>query len=302
MKNRAYTVVAATVFALLLGAPSLAQYDYGGAGSLYGGGGDDGFMILFEGGLANPRNTDNIVAAVGPNVVIPTWDDEFAGRIAFGYQWPNGARFLLSGWGFEIDQSDADSGNFNFPIGPTSGTSYDLTTELTARTIDAAVGVKHEMTDKFDLEWSVGLRFASYEETTDGTYDGTDDVSKSLESDMIGARLATRGSYDLGPLFANVGLGLAMLDGEIDARSSHPDFTPLLLVDDSRSGSMFDLDVNLGWRNSNEKIAVWLGWESQVWNGIVSDLARNLPGNDVIARSRDSVTFSWVKLGFSYHF
>jgi len=312
MQNRHWIALLSGLNVLLLCGTSAAQsrYDYGG--SAYGR--EGGFIAFVEGGLANPRNTDNIVAASGPNVVIPQWDDEFAGRLGFGYQWPNGTKLMLSVWSSSAEQSAAGSlptAAFNFPIGPTSGSDFDVTTEVSGLTTDVAWGVTHEPTDAFSVEWSVGLRYASFEETTDGTYKltptgGTLTVGKSLQGDMLGARLAGRGTYRLGAFSASVGVGLSALDGELDARSSltpQPAGTvPVLLIDDSRSGSIQDLDLNAAWHSSDDRVTVWLGWEQQVWEDIAADLTRNLPGNDVPSRERDSVTFSWVKVGVSYRF
>ncbi len=291
---------------LLLCGTSAAQtrYDYGG--SAYGQ--EGGFIVFVEAGLANPRNTDNIVAASGPNVVIPQWDDEFAGRLGFGYQWSNNSKLVLSVWSFSAEQSAADSlptAAFEFPIGPTMGSGFDITTEVSGLTTDVAWGVTHEPTDAFSLEWSVGLRYARFEETTDGTYNGTLTVDKSLQGDMLGAKLAGRGTYRIRPFSASVGVGYSALDGELDARSSltPPAGTvPVLLIDDSRSGTILDLDVNAAWHSSDDGFSVWLGWEQQVWEDIAADLTRNLPGSDVPSRERDSVTFSWFKVGVSYRF
>ena len=139
----------------------------------------------------------------------------------------------------------------------------------------------------------MGLRYASFEETTDGAYctttaadcagpppNGIRTVDKSLQGDMLGAKLAGRGTYRIRPFSASVGVGYSALDGELEARSSltPPAGTvPVLLI-------------------------VWLGWEQQVWEDIAADLTRNLPDSDVPSRERDSVTFSWFKVGVSYRF
>ncbi len=305
-RNGIALFVALTILPLCSPAAAQTRYNYGG--SAYGEQ-EGGFLVLFEAGLANPRNTDNIVAAVGPNVIIPQWDDEFAGRLGFGYQWSNNNKLVLSVWSFSAEQSAAGSlppPGFAFPIGPTSGSSFDVTTEVSGLTADVAWGVTYEPTDAFGLEWSVGLRYASYEETTDGTYNGTLAVDKSLEGDMLGARLAGRGTYRIRPFSVSVGLGLSELDGELDARSSltpQPALTaPVLLIDDSRSGTILDLDINAAWHNAGDRFSIWLGWEQQMWEDIAADLTRNLPGNSVTSRERDSVTFSWFKVGVSYRF
>ena len=110
----------------------------------------------------------------------------------------------------------------------------------------------------------------------------------------------------MGSISASVGLGLSALDGELDARSSltpqPADTVPVLLIDDSRSGTILDLDVNAAWHSSDDSFSVWLGWEQQMWEDIAADLTRNPPGSSVPSRERDSVTFSWFKVGVSYRF
>jgi len=77
---------------------------------------------------------------------------------------------------------------------------------------------------------------------------------------------------------------------------------PLILTDDSRSGSILETDVRAAWHGAGDSVSVWIGWEQQKWEDIAADLARNLPDSEVISRDRDSVTFSWVKGGVSYRF
>jgi hypothetical protein len=303
MRRRPIPLTLVLVCALLAWGTTTAQSRYNYGGSSYAG--EEGFVVFLEAGLANPRDTDNVVAAVGPNVVIPEWDDDFAGRIGFGYEFGNGSTLGLAIWSFETDQDAAAIGSFEFPIGPTDGFEFDVTTEITARTVDASWAVAHEVTDAFEMEWSVGLRYASFEETTDGEYTtmgGPLDAAKSSEGDMIGARLGGRGSYRLGSFSVGAGLGLSLLDGEIEAASSLQGTPPLNLTDDSRSGSILDLDVRAAWHGAGDSVSVWIGWEQQKWEDIAADLARNLPDSEIISRDRDSVTFSWVKGGVSYRF
>jgi hypothetical protein len=223
-----------------------------------------------------------------------------------------GNKVVVSFWGFEADQSEAAAGgSFEFPIGPTNGISFDVTTELEARSAEAAWVIPHGLSDAVSVDWSIGLQYAGFEETTDGFYRTASDrldVAKSLEGTMIGARAGGRLTYRRGSLSASGGMGLSMLSGEIEASSSltstssQPVPTPLTLTDDSRSGTILDLDLRGAWHNSNDDMSLWIGWEQQVWQDIVADLARNLPDSEVISRGRDSVTFSWFKAGVSYRF
>jgi hypothetical protein len=307
MNRRLTPAALAVATAAVLGTPSAAQtYDYGG--NAYGSG-NAGFVVVFEAGIASPRNTDNIVAAVGPNVIIPEWDEEFAGRLGLGYRFADGNEVDISFWNFETDQGAAGIGTFNFPIGPIDGFDFDVKTDFEVNTIDVIWTIPHEVSESFGMDWSLGLRYASFEEATSGFYgttSGTLAVKKNIETDMLGARVAGRGTYRVNSFSASAGVGLSLLDGEIEARSSltpQPVGTvPLGLSDDSRSGSILDFDVRAAWHNSRDDLSVWIGWEEQIWEDIAADLARNLPGSEVPARDRESVTISWAKVGVSFLF
>ena len=100
--------------------------------------------------------------------------------------------------------------------------------------------------------------------------------------------------------------GSASICTEIESSASlapQPGGTSALgLTDDSRTGSILEIDVRAAWHNARDNLSIWLGWEQQKWDDIVADLARNVPGSEVIARGRDSVSFSWIKLGVSFEF
>jgi hypothetical protein len=315
--------VAGLAGSLLLAVGSTAaQYDYGGSG---GGGGEGGFVLWIEAGLTNPRNADNVVAtAVTGNLVqpiVPDWDDAASGRIGFGYRWGGGSQIALSAWGFATDVQAADTGSFAFSIGPAidtgpdyigdTGTAFDITTEIEARTVDLAWSHAHEPTDVLAMEWSVGLRYAGFEETSDGRYADPSFVyvaAKSHEAEMIGARIAARGTAHHGGFFLGGGLGFSMLDGEIEASSSlrpQPLSYPVSFAgrtDDGRSGTILDLEVSGGWRTEGDRLRIAIGWEESVWEGLTEDLMRNLPGAAVELGERDSVTFSSYKVGLHFRF
>jgi hypothetical protein len=341
------STIAALVFLAAGLDPVKAKYRYG----RYAGGSERGYFITFEAALANPRNADAVVATRetiqdfggGTNslvAVIPTWDDDFAGRLGVGYAWASGNRVSFSFWSYETDQSANGSGPggglLHFAVGPPiwSGGEYvgnngspgffDLTTELEATTADLAWGKSEALGESFTLEWSAGLRYASYEETTSGTYDeasfgsgafGTDSfaASKSNEGEMFGVRIALRGSYRLVERFSvDAGLGVSFVDGELTAAST---LTPTgtgnqgttatglaTVEDDSRSGSIRDVDLSLTWHSTGDALRVWVGWEQSIWDEIARDVVRNFPGTSAPLRERDSVTISSFKLGVYYKF
>lgn len=308
MKRRHVLALLAVATAASIGGTSRAQttYDYG---SGYHDLSESSWELLLEAGVANPRNTDNIVAAVGPNVVIPTWSDEFAGRLGVGYKTRGMSQFGFRFWGFKIDTQASGVGAFEFPIGPTSGTRFDVVTEIQARSADFSWILVQQVNKSFRMDWALGLQYATFEDTTDGTYGtsgGPRTAAKSNEAGMLGARIGGRATYRAGSFSGSAGLALSLLDGEIEASSSltpQPAGTvPLYLKDDSRSGSILEFDARAAWHSSEDAFSVWLGWEQQVWDDIAADLARNLPGSEVISRARDSVTFSWFKVGVSFTF
>lgn len=230
----------------LLGASTAhAQYGYG-----YGGLDKAGFFVQLEASLANPRNTDAVVAitedASGTTSVLPDWDDETAGRVGLGYRWTGGNKLLLSAWSFDAEQRATGGatagGTTHFTIGPPipdgSGGylgnlgrpgTFDILTELEAETLDLAWSHSFEAGDALSFEWSVGLRAAAFEEVMSGTYGdavgfdagaGPLVASKTNEVDMVGLRSALQGTYRLtGQLALRASLGLSMLDGEVTARS-----------------------------------------------------------------------------------
>jgi hypothetical protein len=299
-----------------------AQYDYGGGGGL---GGDGGFVLELEGALVNPRNTDNIVAATSSAglfaPIVPEWDDDFAGRIAVGWEWGGRGKLLAGAWGYSTENRGTGTGIFAFPIGPgipagsdylgDTGTFFDITTEITAHTFDLSWSASHEATEAFLLEWLVGARYASYEETAAGSYADSSFTylaSKSNEGEMIGARAGVRGRYRFGVFSLASGLDLSLLDGELEARSSlKPQPATLsqsaaVLTDDSRSGTILDFDVTGNWHLAGDRLSLSVGWGQSIWQGIADDLVRNLPGAGLELRPRDSVTFSGYKAGVALRF
>jgi hypothetical protein len=324
--NRRRTAGIALALGLFAGTAQ-AQYDYGKGGYGRSSGGQGGWVVFLEAALANPRNADNVVATevVGSQVtpIIPVWDDDFAGRLGLGYQWESGTKIMATVWSYETDQSLRQSRPVAFGIGPPiatgvddgyigdTGNFFDVTTEITARTADLAWGRSHELSEGFTLDWSLGARYAKFEETHLGEYrDGTFvfAAAKGLEGEMVGARIALRGAWRFGVFSVNGGMGWSFLDGEIAAASSLSP-TPssyaasgASLTDDSRSGSIRDIDASIVWHAVDDRVTVWLGWEQAEWEDIAADVLRNFPGTVVPLRDRDAVNFSSFKLGVGFRF
>ncbi len=328
-----------------------AQYHYGGARRGGGSYGEQGVYFILEGMTQNVRNADAVVATTessqdfggGVNVlssVLPDWDDEFTGRLSVGYRWAGGSKLSGSFWAFESTQSASGNGPvggfLHFAIGPPIRTGggfvgnvaspgfYDASTEISANTADIAWAKTQEVSDRFAVEWSLGLRYVTFEETTTGVYDeaASNDIAfgavrydalKSNEGTMIGARAGIRGSYRvLSNFSASAGLAFSVLDGELEASSTlSPSGTvnsatvptaAVALSDDGRSGHTLDFDVQLAWHSSSDMFKVWLGWEQSRWEEIAADLVRNFPGTTAPLRDRDAVTFSGYKVGIRFGF
>jgi hypothetical protein len=343
-------VVIGLLVTVAAGSVQAARYRYGrGVG---GRGEQAGVIVSIQGELVNVRNADLLYATSeslqifggGVNEISalgPAGEDDVAGRLGVGYQWANGNRLSASLWSYESSSSAiADGplgGALHFALGPPialgggafvgdSGSPghFDLSTTIETAAFDLAFGRTHGIGDEFSMEWSTGLRYASYEETTGGFYDDAISnagsfgdhrytVAKSIEGTMVGARLAAQGRYFFTPSFSvSAGVGFAFLDGEIEASSA---LTPSGLVnavtqpmsrsvvnDDGKSGRTADFHVRTTWHNGTDRLRVWVGWEQQEWSGIAEDSQRSFPGTTRPLGNRNSITLSGYEVGLSYRF
>lgn len=329
--------LAVSILLLAATAPAVfAQYRYGGGGGF---GGEAGWIVELEGAFLNARNTDAVVATeiAGSSImpIIPAWEDDAGGRLSVGRVFSSGTSISVAVSGFSTERlaaGGASGGNLAFAVGPpldNGGTfvgdegfpgSYDMATEVTTGTFDLIFGRQHELSERFSMEWSVGARFASFEETWEGRYDedasfvglNSYAVSKSNEGEMAGVRLGVRGRYRLNDAFSvGGGIALSMLDGELTAFSRlTPDGSSngglpsatIAATDDGRSGFIRDVDVDAGWNNRTDTIRLSLGWMQSTWEEIAADLVRNAPGTIAPLADRDSVTISGVKAGVRFRF
>ena len=308
--------IVAALLLLCCAVPAMAQqtYDYSRTGGTAVSG-NQGFILMIEGILTNPRNADNVVATElsgATHPIIPVWDDSLAGRLGLGYRWANGTKVIGTLWSFSTSTDATAAGTLGFSIGPPLGvgmgdigTGLNIDTEIIARTADVALAKEHGIGDKFILEWSVGFRFARYEETAEGTYHNGNTVYapyKTIENSMFGVRAALKATYRWSTFSLIAGVGGSFLDGEVTGESgmsatTGPGSSGATFSDDGRSGNIFDVDVAAAWHNSSDSVVVLLGWEQQTWDGVPADMMRNLPGTSVVLRERDSVTFSGIKVG-----
>jgi len=287
-----------------------------------------GFFVYLDAIGANPRNTDIVLATVqsgGVEIpVIPSWSDELTGRLGFGYQWANGNRIegRVAGGSFSTDTfNDGSQGALAFAIGPPvpgigdvgSPGSLAIQTEINTTVADVLFGRTHELSERFALDWFFGLRYALYEETSGGTYaqlGGSSYVAdKSNEGEMIGLRLGLRGDYRFAKKFSvATSIAWSYLDGELRSTSmlvpvgSSTPASFAALTDDSRSGSISEIELTFRYHLLQDALQIYAGWTQSVWRDIATDLVRNFPDQTVPLRDRYDVTFSGYLLGIGVRF
>ena len=315
---------------------------------------EEGFFIFLDSVFTTPRNTDQVVATTldvvsSPQVeqrILTDWGSELAGRINLGYQWPGGTKVSISYWKFDNDErtvGDGPPGGFtNFAIGPAILVSFsyygaagypghfDISSEIEAESLDVSWGRSNEMTDGFSLEWSLGLRYAKFEETMSGFYGSTSfgfysyAAAKVNEGEMTGLEAAVRGTYHFSDLFSlNAGLGLSMMDGDVSTRSSLTPVGPCntgplpscpfipgsllptataVIEDKDRSGTITDFDLAAVFHLADDRLRLTAGYEHSTWHGLPADLARNNAGNFIPLSARETVVFSGFKIGVGFLF
>lgn len=308
----------------------------------------DGFFLFLDAAMATPQNTDQVLAVaqgdpLAPvqtqSTIRPDWGSSFAGRLGLGWKFQGGQSLSVSYWRFNSDERttlDGPANGFlNFSIGPAPLTVYgyygqygvpgslDIKTEVKAETIDLNWGREHELAKGFVLSWSLGLRYAKFDETYSGSYDFYDvasgytgyytyGVAKTNESTMLGFRADTRVTRNFGTSFAvTAGLGFSFLDGDVESTSGltpigigNAGFLPATLATakDDRSGLIRDFDVGCYWRIADDHFRIGIGWEQSSWDDLPADLLRNNVGTLTVAPERKNVTFSSWKLGLYARF
>jgi hypothetical protein len=329
---------------------------------------EEGFFLFLDAVLTTPQDTDQLVATI-QDVANPTiqresrptvdWGSEPAGEIGFGYRWPNGSKVTISYWQFDNDERIVGDGvafgYMNFAIGPASladpfGTGYyeyygsfgypghyDIVADIEATSIEATFSDTAELSETLSLEWSVGVRYAKFEETLAGFYDYCSSdpdvgcggfvgyfgsyfgdyrygVRKANEGEATGFKLGLRGEYALNDsLSINGGLAYSFMDGEVTGASSQApiglinqnQFIPpasVSVADDNRSGTIRDFDLAVVYHLFDDRYRIWLGYEQSEWQGMVADLTRNTSGSFLVQPGRDRVVFSGFRIGASVRF
>ena len=346
--QRLLTVLAFTTAAAISVVP--AQ----GYASGYGGAEEQGFFLFLDAALTQPADTDMVVGETvaassstqSAGKIVPDWSAGLSGRLGGGYRWATGGALSVSFWSYDDDASlaaDGPAGGFlNFAIGPS--TYYDgyptfnfgipgsaaFKASIEASTFDVAFSQTQELSDILSMEWSVGLRYAGYEDGVTGTYDlcastGCDGgygylpgeityaAERTTKSDMFGVRAGVRGKYKISERVAvRSGLALSLLTGDVTSRSG---LTPIgtlngsidppsrFVADESdRSGRIIDLDVGMEFDLVPDLLRMSVAYEHSLWDGVPRDLARNPPGVLTVLDPRDQVTFSGVRLGLWVRF
>ena len=262
------------------------------------------------------------------------WGTNVNGRIGFGKQWANGNKLTVSYWAFDNDEDGSRDlstvDGFYTPfgyyyyydrkpegLGGTFSNAFSrFKANVKASSIDVDFGHVHSVTDNFDFEWNLGMKFASYEDTNTiesgysyTPYAGTPseyfykEVSHN-ESDMWGFGAGARGTYNFTPRFSlTAGLDVTKMQGDVESTSSvalnsfAAPFFEDHVKDDNRSGTVTDYDI-MGVFHLGEHFDLGVGYEHSTWQGISTDLMRahwELP-------DRDQVGFAGWKVGVKWRF
>lgn len=314
----------------------------------------EGWFVFLEGIDTQVLDTDQPIGTVGtfgdpagdpPSPFFAAehktvdWGTNVNGRLGFGKQWANGNKLTLSYWEFDNDESGSMDLSgvdaFYSPFGyyyyygygggtraPLGGGTFSSTfsrfdSNVKASSIDVDFSHVHSLNDHFDFEWNLGMKFASYEDTTTVatgyTYtdtggvatDYTYDEKAHTESDMWGFKAGARGMYNFGPRFSlTAGLNVAKLQGGVESTSTISSTfvgsTPALtdhFNDDNRSGTITDYDI-MGVFHLGEHFDLSVGYEQSTWQGISRDLMRSHWGQP----DRDEVGFAGWKVGVKWRF
>jgi hypothetical protein len=322
MSVRRIGIVVAVGLCLAAGGTARAQFSE-----------EEGFFLFLDTIFSTPRDTDEVIAinvdgSAGAGqvqtqeVVRTDWSSSVDGKIELGYRWASGNMVSLTYWGFDADErtvGDGPAGNtMYFGIGPTifyNGTSYgvygyyghhDIVSTIEASSVEIRAGREHALTESFDLEWSVGVRWVDFSEDLSGFYDFSESTytysfgyyryaaNKTNESSMAGFEAGMKGSYSFNKhVSINSRVNLSFLQGDIESTSS---LVPSGIAngggvlpsasfhteDTGRSGTIVDFDFNVVWHLFDDRYRVWAGYEYAQWNGVPADLARQQMGGLVL--------------------
>ena len=344
----AYRALPAVVAGVLCAGTPLAAQSFG----RYPGDHRAGPFVFLDAALVTPTDLDQVVAyeiAAGADpqtssTVAPAWGWTLAGRIGGGWRFASGARLAAGYWRFDdatsVSADGPSGGLMRFAIGPpvvddgtlagSLGTpgSAQFEVSTVAELFDLDFGQESPIHEHLTMEWLIGLRYAAFEETYDGSYDlcastgcseAVDyapgeiayDAVKRNESSMFGLRAAVRARFKWTEDFRVAGgAALSLLTGTIEGSSgltpagalnaSEPG-TLLRLVED-RSGMIAEIDVGLEWEVVRDSLRLTAGWELARWDGVPYDVVRNPSGSLTPNRDRDTVSFSGPRVGLGFRF
>lgn len=316
-----------------------------------------GFFIFLDAAMTRPGGTDQVVAenvAINSNPqtteqVTTDWSDGLSGRLGFGYRWATGNKLTVSYWQYDDDSdlltaTGPADGYMNFAIGPATyyggyptfnfgfPGSAAFQANIKASTADIAFGRDHSLTDSFRMEWSLGLRYAKFEEDVSGFYDlcatsgcwasyygitGFGEVSfdatRTVQSEMFGAVASARGRYFVSPNFAFTGMiGFSYLGGTNESfsglvptgsfNSSFDPPTEMRVEDGNATGNILDFDAGIEWYIVPDLFRLDVALYQSRWDGLPEDRTRNAPGVIPVLNDRSSMSFSGLRLGLWVRF
>ncbi|MFQ5700632.1 MAG: Lpg1974 family pore-forming outer membrane protein [Acidobacteriota bacterium] len=293
-------------------------------------GADSGWFITLDAALTQP-NVDQEYAVQTDTTGFPvrntrhTFDSDIdtSFRAGFGYGFGAGRGTLrVTYW--EFDNTDGESKNLKGMIEPlvfgegyyspfyylssASGVSTEFTSDIDAITID--VDYLRSMTAgrRMRVNWLLGFRVASYDETQ--TFTGSDAFyvlkqEKELESDAFGVRVGAEAQFNLGRYFMLTGgLTASILQADTNGAAVQQFFDTAggLVVaetneanDDNLRAQILDIDVRAVWKL--RYFDVFLGYQGSTWDGLVEDPLPSANGTE-----RDTVSFNSIHAGITWRF
>lgn len=316
----------------------------------------EGWYLLAEAAMATPGNTNTALTSSAlewtgsrsgtaeSEVVWMEWEDDPAFSIGFGYSMGEKGRIQVSYWDYsgeaEMDGTAGGSGLYTFfNVGPTTSIyysfyytfDYDFTQEIDASALDLEFLRTTELNSPVTIDWGVGLRLLSFEDTVDGVYVDSGlptghrfPASRRIESDGYGLTGSVGVGYGFGDRFGlSTDMRVGFVISDVDAQSEITDqdgyyhtagFTHRTSVagfDDEvamtidfnadftiRFVDAFHLDVGWFFTQWNDLPENQLSRETTEWDlGTFTVTPLRLPGEN-----RDRITWSGPRLAFVWKF
>ena len=302
------------------------------AGGALAADGDEGFFVSLEAKFVKPSNLGSGYVIVSPEYgyepkgVLRSVEmsESFAPEISFGQQRSSGSGWMFSYWSFDDD--DADS-----VTSPEGGSLFDILYHADSAygyfegAARAAVDVEATTADlvyfrhigdgeDFHLTWTLGFRYASYEQALDVDYiygEGSDMWTVQLGNDTDGFGVVTglQGSVAVGgSMRLEGGVTYAFLDGSTSATNLQYEEDDLddpdadVSRDEDRGIAMLELEAALVWQLS-DAVDIRLGYVASQWDNVIGfDLFPDDVHEGFVQSDVKDVSWNGFSLGMKYTF